>query len=142
MRTQIPSPALPLSLLLLRIGITIVMGFWTIDKIINPDHAGAVFKNFYGLGAVGDQAFLIIGIVQGLIVLAFAAGLFKTITYGAILVMHSISTLSSWRQYLDPFENLLFLAAWPMLAACLALFLMRDHDRLLTVAPTNEGERA
>ncbi len=141
MRTQISPPALPLSLLLLRIGITIVMGFWTIDKIINPDHAGAVFKNFYGLDAVGDQAFLIIGIVQGLVVLAFAAGLFKTITYGAILVMHSISTLSSWRQYLDPFENLLFLAAWPMLAACLALFLMRDHDRLLTVARGGEGER-
>jgi putative oxidoreductase len=81
MRTE-PLPAtLPLSLLLLRLGITIVMGFWTVDKIINPDHAGAVFKNFYGLGAVGDQALLVIGIVQGLIVLAFAAGLFKTVTY-------------------------------------------------------------
>ncbi len=127
-----PAPAaLPLSLLLLRIGITIVMGVWTVDKIINPEHAAAVFKNFYGLAALGDQAFLVIGIIQGLIVLAFAAGLFKTVTYGAILLMHSVSTLSSWRQYLDPFENLLFLAAWPMLAACVALFLMRDHDRLL-----------
>lgn len=131
MRTESSPATLPVSLFLLRLGIAIVMGFWTIDKIINPDHAGAVFKNFYGLGAVGDQALLVIGIVQGLIVLAFAAGLFKTVTYGAILLMHSVSTLSSWRQYLDPFENLLFLAAWPMLAACVALFLMRDHDRLL-----------
>lgn len=132
--TQPTPAALPLSLLLLRIGITIVMGFWTVDKMINSEHAGAVFKNFYGLGSVGDQALLVIGIVQGLVVLAFAAGLFKTITYGAILLMHSVSTLSSWRQYLDPFENLLFLAAWPMLAACAALFLMREHDRLFTFA--------
>lgn len=127
-----PSPAgLPISLFLLRIGITIVMGFWTVDKIVNPTHAEAVFKNFYGLGAVGDQALLVIAIVEGLIVLAFAAGLFKTVTCGAVLLMHSVSTLSSWRQYLDPFDNLLFLAAWPMLAACVALFLMRDHDRML-----------
>lgn len=131
MRTEAPPAALPLSLLFLRLGITIVMGFWTVDKIVNPEHAGAVFKNFYGLGGIGDGALLAIAIIEGLIVLAFAAGLFKTITYGAVLLMHSVSTLSSWRQYLDPFENLLFLAAWPMLAACAALFLMRDHDRLL-----------
>lgn len=141
MRTE-PSPAaLPISLLLLRIGITIVMGFWTIDKIINPDHAGAVFKNFYGLGGVGDQALLVIAAVEGLIVLAFAAGMFKTITYGAVLLMHSVSTLSSWRQYLEPFDNLLFLAAWPMLAACVALFLMRDHDRLLAWSPNRPEAR-
>lgn len=127
-----PSPTgLPLSLLLLRLGIAIVMGFWTADKILNPDHAGAVFKNFYGLGGVGNEALLVIGLIQAVIVLAFAVGFFKTATYAAVLLMHSVSTLSSWRQYLDPFENLLFLAAWPMLAACVALFLMRRHDRLL-----------
>lgn len=131
MQTESSPPALPVSLLLLRIGIAIVMGFWTLDKSINPDHAGAVFKNFYGFGAIGDQALFAIGIAQGLIVLAFAVGLFKTITYGAVLLMHTVSTLSSWRQYLDPFDNLLFLAAWPMLAACVALFLMRDYDHLL-----------
>lgn len=128
-RTERTPASLPLSLFLLRIGVAIVMGFWTIDKIVNPDHAASVFKNFYGLEALGDQAFLVIGIVQGLVVLAFAAGMFKTFSYGAILLMHSVSTLSSWRQYLDPFENLLFLAAWPMLAACVALFLMREYDR-------------
>ncbi len=141
MRSEISPPALPLSLLLLRIGITIVMGFWTVDKIINPDHAGAVFKSFYGLEGLGDQAFLFIGIAQGLLILAFAAGLFKTFTYGAVLVMHGISTLSSWRQYLDPFENLLFLAAWPMLAACVGLFLMRHYDRLMTLERTKKGAR-
>lgn len=129
---SLPS-ALPLSLLLLRIGVTIVMGFWTIDKLLNPDHAGKVFKGFYGIDAVGEQSLAVIAIVQGLIVLAFALGAFKTASYGAVLIMHAISTLASWKQYLDPFENLLFLAAWPMLAACVALFLLRDFDRLLSV---------
>lgn len=135
-----PSPAaLPISLLLLRLSVAVVMGFWTLDKIINPEHAGAVFKNFYGLSAIGNQALLGIGLVQALIVMAFTAGVYKTISYGAVLLMHTVSTLSSWRQYLEPFENLLFLAAWPMLAACLSLFLMRHHDRLFSLSRRTAG---
>lgn len=121
---------LPTSLLLLRVGIAVVMLFWTADKIVNPDHARAVFGNFYGLSGLGDAALAAIGSIQAILVILFLAGAFKTISYGAVLLMHTVSTLSSWRQYLEPFENLLFLAAWPMLAACVALFLMRGHDRL------------
>lgn len=31
------------------------------------------------------------------------------------------------------FDNLLFFAAWPMLAACFSLYLLRDQDTLGTV---------
>lgn len=130
MQTPAPPHGLPISLLLLRLGVAIVMGFWTADKIINPDHAGAVFSNFYGLTGLGDQAFLAIGIGQAAIVLAFTLGLFRTFSYGAVLLMHTVSTLSSWRQYLEPFDNLLFMAAWPMLAACAALFILRRSDTM------------
>lgn len=127
-----PAPkALPISLLLLRVGIATVMLFWTADKILNPDHARGVFSNFYGLSGLGDAALVAMGIIQAVLVISFLAGAFKTISYGAVLLMHTVSTLSSWRQYLEPFDNLLFFAAWPMLAACVALFLMRDYDRLL-----------
>lgn len=121
-------PRLAISLLLLRLGIAIVMGFWTADKMLNPDHAEAVFSNFYGLEGFGAQAFLLIGMGQALIVTAFTVGLFKTFSYAAVLLMHAVSTFSSWRQYADPFENLLFFAAWPMLTACIALFLLRQYD--------------
>ncbi len=67
-----------------------------------------------------------------MIIAAFVAGLFKTITYGAVLLMHAGSTLSSWRQYLEPFDHLLFFAAWPMLAGCVALFLLRKDDTALS----------
>ncbi len=56
----------------------------------------------------------------------------KTWTYGAVLLFHAVSTLSSWQMYLG-FDNLLFFAAWPMLAACFTLFWLRDQDTLLTV---------
>lgn len=131
--TDAEPKALPISLLLLRIGVAIVMIVWTIDKIINPSHAGAVFDNFYGLAGLGGAALSLIGVGEAVIVAAFVTGTFRTISYGAVLAMHTVSTLSSWRQYLDPFENLMFFAAWPMLAACIALFLLRRHDRLLAV---------
>lgn len=36
----------------------------------------------------------------------------------------------SYRQHLAPFGHLLFFAAWPMLAACFALYALRDLDTL------------
>ena len=63
---------------------------------------------------------------------AFVAGFARRWSYGLVLLLHAVSTLSSWRQYLHPFEgaSILFFAAWPMLAACLALYALRDSDTL------------
>jgi putative oxidoreductase len=130
---------LEISLLCLRIGVVTVMLPWALDKILRPEHASRVFESFYKLDGLGASTFALIGVAQLVLVLAFASGLARTWTYGAILILHAISTFSSWSQYLEPYEgsNLLFFAAWPMLAACLALFLLRDHDRLLTF-PTKQ----
>jgi uncharacterized membrane protein YkgB len=121
---------LPLALLLLRLGIFVVFLFWTLDKFVQPDHAAKVFGAFYGLGNLGESAFYVIGAAQMVLILLFVAGLFKTWTYGAILVFHGVSTLSAFAKYLQPFDNLLFFAAWPMLAACAALFLLREYDTI------------
>lgn len=124
---------LEISLLLLRLGVFIVMLMWTLDKFVQPDHAGAVFAGFYGLDGVGAGAMAVLGFAELVLVLAFAAGALRRITYGLVMILHGVSTLSSWQQYLQPFDNLLFFAAWPMLAACIALYLLRDEDRLLSV---------
>jgi putative oxidoreductase len=124
---------LDLSLLLLRLGVGLVMAMWTADKFVDPAHSGAVMENFYGLPALGPEVFVVLGVIQAVIVLLFVAGAFRVLSYGTVMLMHAGSTFSSWRQYLDGFDNLLFFAAWPMLAACVALFLLRAHDRLLSV---------
>ena len=121
------------SLLGLRITIALVFTVWALDKILHPEHAGRVFENFYRLPGLGESMLAATGVAQLALTGAFVAGLAKRATYGAVLALHTISTLSSYRQYLDPFGNLLFFAAWPMLAACLALYLLRDLDTLGTV---------
>jgi hypothetical protein len=119
-------------LLTLRLGVFIVMLMWTLDKFVNPAHAGAVFENFYSIGGLGSAAFLAIGIAELIVIVAFVLGIKKTLTYGIVLALHTVSTLSSWQQYLG-FDSLLFFAAWPMLAACYTLFVLRDLDTKLTM---------
>lgn len=79
------------------------------------------------------MVFYILGALELVLILAFVVGYRKTITYGLVLVLHAVSTLSALPQYLDPFNNLLFFAAWPMLAACYTLFSLRDLDTRWTV---------
>ncbi len=124
---------LAVSLFLLRIGVFIVMFVWTLDKFVNPAHSGRVFEHFYGIGGLSPTVFTVLGVLQLILVIAFVLGIRKRLTYGLVLLLHAGSTLSSWAQYLDAFNNLLFFAAWPMLAACIALYLLRDSDQLLTV---------
>ncbi|MFE4104656.1 hypothetical protein [Almyronema epifaneia] len=126
---------IPLMLLLLRLSIFLVMLVWTLDKFVQPDHASQVFASFYGIQELGTNWVYGIGVIQLLIVLGFVLGWQKQWTYGAVLIMHGLSTLVSLPRYFDPFTppNILFFAAWPMLAACFGLFYLRHHDTLGTL---------
>jgi hypothetical protein len=116
------------SLFTLRLGVFIVMLMWTLDKFVNPGHSARIFEHFYGISGSTDTIAYILGSLQLVLVFAFMAGIKKRITYGLIFLMHGASTLSSYAQYLDGFNNLLFFAAWPMWAACFSLYLLRDED--------------
>lgn len=126
---------LQLSLLSMRISIFVVMLMWTLDKFINPSHAASVYQKFYWLGGLNSTAMAVIGIIELIVLIGFILGLYKRFCYGAVLTFHAVSTLSSFRQYLTPFDgpHLLFYAAWPMLAGCLMLYLLRDEDTVLTL---------
>jgi len=127
--------SLPIALFCLRTSVFLVMFVWTLDKFINPDHAAKVYESFYFIGGLESQAMLIVGVAELIILGAFLIGWYKKFSYGLVLMLHAVSTLSAFKYYLSPFESphLLFFAAWPMLAACVALFLLRDEDVLLTV---------
>lgn len=120
------------SLFSLRLGVFIVMFIWTMDKFINPGHSVGVFEKFYGIGTSATLTYAF-GVLQLVLVLAFLVGFKKRFTYGLIFLMHGGSTLSALAKYADPFNNLLFFAAWPMWAACFALYLLRDEDVKLTI---------
>ncbi|WP_350594771.1 MULTISPECIES: hypothetical protein [unclassified Pseudoalteromonas] len=111
----------------------IVMIMWTLDKFVNPAHSAGIFEKFYGISGSTDIVAYVLGALQLVLVLAFLAGIKKRLTYGIIFVMHGLSTLSSYNQYIDGFNNLVFFTAWPMSAACFALYLLRDQDVKFTI---------
>ena len=126
---------LSLSLLSLRISIFAVMLMWTLDKFYNPAHAIAVYRKFYHIGGVNELAIYLIAGAETLLLIAFLFGIKRTLSYGLVFLLHGVSTFSAWQQYSHPFEgpNLLFFAAWPMLAACFTLFLFRGQDNFLNI---------
>jgi hypothetical protein len=124
---------LPTALLTLRLSVFAVMLVWTLDKFVNPEHAARVYARFYSIGGLGPTAFQVIGVLELALLAGFVLGWRKRLTYGAVFVLHATSTLSSWEQYLAPFDHLLFFAAWPMLAACFTLYVLRDQDTKLTL---------
>ncbi len=121
----------------MRIGLAILFLIWALDKLLNVGHAKAVFAGFYGQNAetMSDVLPYALGAAQLLLVLAFAAGAFKTISYGALLLMHVATTVVSFKMHADPFAvpNILFWANWPILGALIAMFLLRDRDRTMSV---------
>ncbi len=123
------------ALVSLRLSVFLVMLVWTLDKFINPQHASAVFENFYLISGLSNIPIYIIGGIQLLIIISFVLGIKKTLSYGAVLFLHSVSTLSPFKVYLAPYQdtNILFFAAWPMLAACFTLFYLRRWDTKLTI---------
>ncbi len=78
----------------------------------------------------------VLGFVQIGIILAFVAGFARLWTYGAVLLMHTASTLSTYPHLLPPWSQgsqLLFWTAVPVLAAMIALFVLRDRDPMLSI---------
>jgi putative oxidoreductase len=132
---------LALSLLIMRLSIFLVLLMWTLDKFLRPEHASGVFKQFYGLSGFTSAWMTVLAIMELLIILLFVLGLFKGLTYLAVLMFHTISVLSSYQAYFTPFNgpHLLFFAAIPMWAACLSLYLMRDSDKWFNLSKKKEA---
>jgi hypothetical protein len=123
------------ALLVLRVTVFLVMLIWTIDKFVRPDHAASVYEHFYFLRGLAPAIMYAIGVIELAVLIGFVIGFAPRLTYALVLLVHAVSTLSSFRQYFHPFEgpNLLFFAAWPMLGACFTLYYLRDLDTLWSI---------
>ena len=128
------SRELQIPLAVLRISTAFFLTVWALDKILGAERAMQTVSKYY-LSVDSPAIILSAGIIQLIIVALFAAGIFKTLTYGAVLAMHTVSVLASIPRYLDPLArpNILFWAAIPVLAGMILLFTLRRYDRFLSL---------
>ncbi len=101
------------------------------------------FKPFISSNRFPPWAPIFVGVVQTAIILAFACGLWKIWTYGAVLLMHTASTLSTIGQLANPYSDInhLFWAAVPVLGALVVLFILRKDDKWLTLGGSTHPEQ-
>ena len=89
------------------------MFMWTIDKFLNPGHAAKVYEKFYYIAGMESVVMYTIGAIEMIVLLLFLAGYKKTYTYGAVLILHAVSTLSSFNQYLAPLRDQTYYSSQP-----------------------------
>lgn len=125
---------LEISLAIIRISTALFLLVWSIGKFLDPALTQKIFSTFY-FSEISPVMSYALGVLQTILVLIFLAGFYKTISYGVVLGMHSASVLSTYEKLLHPYDppNILFWAGVPVLAGLVALFLLREHDRWLTI---------
>ena len=126
-----PSKALFRALLALRITLGLFLLQWGVEKFVVPQGNVLVWSYFYGMD-VSETLGYVFGALEIAIALCIILGQFRTITYGAALLLHAVTVAVTWRQLIDPWGdpiNHLFTAGIPVLGGFLALFLLRRWDR-------------
>jgi hypothetical protein len=123
---------IPAGLLILRFFLAIFLLQWSIEKLLLPDAAARIARNFYGVTLSAWQSYGL-GIAELFLSLALLFGLYRTISYGLSLLVHTVTVIVSWRQLFDPYGlakigNHLWISTWPTWGGFAALFLMRGWD--------------
>lgn len=115
-------------LFVLRLGLGAFVLLFGVDKLVAPDVAAGVYADFYGMSA-STALIYAAGALEAVLGAAVLLGAWKTLSYGLALAVHAVSTLATYRELLAPFgANHLFLAALPVLAGFVTLFLLRRYD--------------
>ena len=72
----------------------------------------------------------ILGVLQSLLALAIITGFKKKYSYLIGLIIHGISTVSTWQQLITPYApgHHLFMTGVPVLAGFWLLYRLRDWD--------------
>ena len=125
------STALFRALLALRITLGLFLLQWGVEKFVVPESNVAIWSYFYGMNVSRTIGYLF-GAAEIAIALLMIAGMFRTIVYGAAMILHAVTVLVTWRQLIDPWGdpiNHLFIAGVPVLGGFVALFLLRQWDR-------------
>jgi len=122
------------ALAVLRMSLGVFLLLWGVEKFVIPEVTVQIWGGFYGVGLAAALVPLV-GALESALALAITVGLWRRATYGLGLLLHAVSVAATWRQLLDPWglrsggsPNHLFLAGVPVLAAFVALYLLRDRD--------------
>lgn len=124
------------SLFLLRLSIGLLVFWWGLDKITNPEHALGVSDAFY-FGILSHPALMpVLGGLQILIAVSYVLGFQRRWVDPIVTLINTGSMLGVWSSIVDPFgyvlegTNALFFPSLTVFAGCLVLIALRDQEEI------------
>ena len=125
---------LRLPLLFTRLSIVLFLLPWQLMRFSKPEVIGNISEKYYKF-SMPEIGSTVTGVLMMILLLAFLVGFKKRISYGLVLVLHTIGTLTTIPYLIPGLEsfNILFMAAIPAIGAMLLLYVLREQDTLLSV---------
>lgn len=119
-------------LFFLRLGLSLFLILWAIDKIVAPEATVDMYLQRYSIGTTASVV-SIVGAFELVLGLLMFLGMYKTITYGLGLLLQITSVIFSFSALLFPFgEDHIYISVFPIFFSFLSLFLLRELDTKLT----------
>ncbi len=86
----------------LRLGLIWFIFLWAAHKVILPGQYRNLARNFDGITPTDTQIYATAGL-QIVVCLLALIGIFRLVSYGALLIMHAFTVSRRWEGFLDPF---------------------------------------
>jgi len=121
-------------LFLTRISIALFLLPWQLMRFSKPEAIGNISQKYYKF-SMPEIGSTVTGVLMMVLLLAFVAGFKKRLSYGLVLALHTIGTLTTIPYLIPGLDgfNILFMAAIPTIGAMLLLYVLREQDTLLSV---------
>jgi len=118
-----------------RLSIAYFLLPWVLMRFVKPENAKGIAAKYYKISSMPEIATTIIGVLWVLLLVAFVAGFKKRISYGLVLIIHTVGTLWTLPYLIvgTGTANLLFFAAIPVIGAMWLLYALREHDTFLSI---------
>ncbi len=125
---------LRLPLFFTRLSIAVFLLPWQLMRFSKPETISNISQKYYKF-SMPEIGSIVTGVLMMVLLLAFVAGFKKRISYGLVLVLHTIGTLTTIPYLIPGLEgfNILFMAAIPTIGAMWLLYVLREQDTLLSV---------
>ncbi|WP_288904941.1 DoxX family membrane protein [uncultured Sneathiella sp.] len=132
--TKNPDSCDAVALLILRLGLAWFLFVWAVNKVSEPEQYMRIWGYFHGID-IGATMPYVMGAAQIIICVMAALGLWRTLSYGLLFLMHLVTVIVIFPSLIAPFviedgfpvnrNNSIALAT---LAAFAALWMLRHRD--------------
>ena len=123
------------ALFITRLSVVVFLTPWVLMRFVASDSAKGIASKYYKISNMSDAVNTGVGILWVALLIAFLAGYQKRISYGLVLVFHTIGTAFTIPYLIPGTEkfNILFIAALPTISAMLLLYTLRERDTFLSL---------